>query len=230
MNRILFLLVLLPLAGLLLQAGGCVTAHEGTVSLKIIKFPGGEAIKDSFLLTVHSETLESKGRWWLFEEEGGGNMIPHAATVKRINTGDKLHQQGHMVTTIGPYAKSTIHGWEYWVFHKGYQPDDFLDIHFDRAYEDDKPLQVSLAEISPGNEYSDEKVLDGARKFCEVLDFLPNHDPDAQLLKKLVSAQLRAVNRHSPKPRNRQDAGELLQELEKEGYKFVEDKRFPEKK
>ncbi len=230
MNGKILLLLSACLVCLSLQTAGCVTDHEGTVSLKIIEFPDGEPIKDSLLLTIHSQGLESQGRIWVFEEEEAGPMMPLDANVKRVNTGDELHQAGYRVTTIGPYARAIPQGWEYWVFHEDYQPDEFLDMHFDRAYAGKKPLQVSLPKALPGNSYSDEKMLDGARKFCDVIDFLPSQDPDAQRLFKLVEAQLRTVKRLGRNPRDRQQASDLLEVIEKNRDKWAAVDRFPQKK
>lgn len=230
MNGNFFLLTSMFLACLALQTGGCVTDHEGTAVLKIVEFPGGKPVKDSLLLTIRSKGLESQSRLWIFEDEDVGQMIPRSATVTRINTGDKLHQEGNMVTTLGPYARSKPHGWEYWVFHEDYQPEDFMDIHFDRACENKKPLQISLPKATLGNAYSDEKMLDGARKFCGIIDFLPSQDPDAQRLFKLVARQLSEVKRMGRTPRDRKEASELLEEIEKNRKKWTTVSRFPEKK
>lgn len=217
MNRPISLSVLLLSLVAMLPLAGCVTAHEGTVTMKIIEFPGSKPVDNALLLTVHCQSVESPGRWWVFQDEEGGTMMPQSATVRHISTGEKLHQKGHVIGLMGPYTKGKIHSWEYWVFCEGRQGDDFLDIHFERSYEDDKPLQVSLAKVSPGNKYSDEKVLDGARKFAEVQELLPNDDPDVERLRKLLTKQLQAIQRQARDPRHRKDAKNLLIQIRQTG-------------
>jgi hypothetical protein len=99
------------------------------------------------------------------------------------------------------------------VFSPGRQGDDFQDIHIERSYENHEPLQVSLAAVSPGNKYSDEKVLDGARKFAEVQQLLPSDDPDVERLRKLLARQVQDVRRLSRDPRHRKDAENLLNQI-----------------
>ncbi len=221
MRRTLLYIASIVLAGLAFQASGCVTAHEGSAVLRIVEFPGNKPVEGSLLLTVRSASRERSGHWWVAEEDSGGGLEPHSASVRPVTTGTKLHQEGHIVMTLGPYVRSRAHGWEYWVFHKNYQPDDFLDMHLDRAHLQKKQLKVSLQKILPGHKFSDEKVLDGARIFCRAIDLLPATDPDASRLAELTLKQVREVMKTGRDPRDRSQAKELFMELKKGQKKFL---------
>jgi len=196
-----------------MTAGGCFTAHQADVKLDIRNHRDNQPVEDCLLLAVRMESMERKGYWWVAQEEAAGPMVPRQAEVVTIRNGENLHQRGQVVTTIGPYATGYAIGYEYWLFRNGYQPDDFMDMHVERAYEDKRPLELRLLVEDPGSVLSDEKTLDGARRFVEVAEFLPADDAQCSRLLALLTRQVQAVMKNSYKPKFRDQAKELLQPL-----------------
>jgi hypothetical protein len=194
---------------------GCVTAHECAVSVQPRDYKADQDLDNCILLTVVTRGVEESGHWWIVQDEPAGPAVPQEVRVAKSHFGEPVRQEGYLVGLIGPYAKSARTGYEYWLFHEDFEPEDFLDLRLERAYEDKKPLTIAMEHVQPGNEYSDEKVLDGARRVVELADFLPRESPVTARLVRLLAAQTQAVRKHSPKKEERQKAEELLAALAK---------------
>ncbi len=223
MNRLIARILLSLLAGLLLLTAGCVTAHEVDVKLKIRDHIDNQDVEDCLLLSIYSESLDSEGYWWVAEEESAGRMIPRLVTVRRINSGETIHQKGKVVMLLGPYVRGHTVGWEYWLLHGGFQPDDFLDAHLERAYEQEKPLTIHLLKEKSGKLSSDENVLDAARRIEAVGDLLPPDNSLTVAVLKLVIEQLRRVKMRSLVSKDVDAAAELLKKLRERLNKFPAD-------
>ena len=223
MNHLISRISLPLLGGLLLLAGGCVTAHEVDVKLEIRGHPGVGDIEDCLLLAIYSESLDAKGYWWVAEEESAGTMIPRRVIVRQISSGETIHQGGKVVALLGPYVRSYMIGWEYWLLHDGFQPDDFLDMHLERAYELEKPLSILLLPEKPGERSSNENVFAAARRIEVVGNFLtPDSALNAAVLK-LIIKQLRHVESRSLRSKDIETAAELIKKLRVRLEKFPSD-------
>lgn len=221
MNRFVRIIAvgLLPaLAGVL--PVGCVTAHEAHVKIDVLDNTTRRQIDDCLLLAIRMESLEKQGRWWVAQDEEGGHMIPRDVQLTTVNSGEMLDQAGKVMVTIGPYVHGHTMGVEYWLFRPGYQPDDFLSDHVERAYENKTTLNVNLLREDSGSSISDEKVLDGARRVLEIVDFLEPDSPDATRLLTLMIEQVRQVEKNSYKPKWQKQSKELLPKLQKELKRF----------
>ncbi|MCK5114630.1 MAG: hypothetical protein KAR11_07710 [Phycisphaerae bacterium] len=209
------LLTLLLLCCLPLIAGGCITAHEATVELQVIDFSEGGKLDGCFFLAVESRSVDKVGSWWIVGQDKTAPMIPRKVTLRKIDSGEKIHQSGQVVVLVGPYVKDHAIGYDYWIFHSDYQPANFQDIRLERDYAAGKPVKISMEREIPGDEYSDDKVLDGARKLLEIKDFLSPTDSTARELFQQVRSQVAQIRRHSRRARDINDAKKLAQQLEK---------------
>ncbi|MBN1554972.1 MAG: hypothetical protein JXA11_09515 [Phycisphaerae bacterium] len=210
MNRIVHGLVwFLAAAGV----GGCVTAHEARTKLEILDNANHRIVNDCILLTIRMESLETQGHWFVAQEEKAGHMLPVEASICTMNSGDMLDQEGKIIVTVGPYARGKTLGVEYWLFRPGYQPDDFLNEHVERAYEDKTDLDLHLLREDPGSSISDEKVLDGARRVLDMLEFLDPNDPNGTRLVTLLIEQVENVKEHAYKPKWQKQSRDMLPKL-----------------
>ena len=200
--------------------GGCVTAHEAETKLLIRDNTNNRVLEDCLLLTIRMESLEKQGHWWVVQEESGGHMIPQEVTLTTIHSGNKLFQKGKVIMPIGPYVRGHVLGVEYWLYRPGYQPDDFLDEHIERTYEDKIPLEINMLPEDSGGSISDEKVLDGARRALEVANFLSPDNVDGTRLFQLLIEQVRRVKEKSYKDKFRRQARDMLPKLQKELQRF----------
>lgn len=200
--------------------GGCVTAHEAQTTLEILDNTTRRPIDDCLLLTIRLESIEPQGYWWVAQEEQAGHMVPREASLSAVNSGDVLEQKGKVVVTIGPYVRGRSLGVEYWLFRPGYQPDDFRNDHVESAHESRTPLAIRLLPEDAGSTISDEKILDGARRVLEILDFLDANNPEGTRLLTLLIEQVRRVREESYNPKWQKQSRELLPRLEKELRRF----------
>lgn len=200
--------------------GGCVTAHEATTRVDIFDNTTRKKIEDCILLTIRMESSESHGHWWVAQEEKAGHMFPTQARVRTFSTGDEIDQKGKVMVTIGPYVKGHTLGVEYWLFRPGYQPDDFLSDHVERAYENKTPLDIDLLPEDAGSSLSDEKVLDGARRVLEVQNFLEPCNPDVTRLLTLLIEQVQHVQDNAYKPKWQKQSKEMLPKLREALQRF----------
>lgn len=191
---------------------GCVTAHEGTTQLHLRDHIDNQPVPDAYVLTITSQAIEKEGHWWMAQRSEAGMVVPKAARVVKLADGGSLHQEGYTLALLGPYAYGQNATWEYWVVRPGYDPQRFYDTHFERAYKEDQPLEVTLSRLTPGSTYSDERVLAAARRFSEVADLLESNPSAAGLLQTL-SVQLKKVQETSWKGDDREEADRLLTEL-----------------
>lgn len=197
--------------------GGCVTDNEYNFNLDIRDNAANQPVSDCLLLIIGSESLDSEGYWWVVQDDssGGGGMIPRQARVDVFESGQRIHQPGHVVMLLGPYVRGTVHGWEYWVFRPGYQPDEFTDIRVKRAQQRGSNVEIRLLREKPGQPDSDEEILDAARRLNDVLDFLPADDPLVGRLLKYMIERTRAVKLLSIRKRDIEAAEELLPQMQK---------------
>lgn len=202
------------LLGLLLAGPGCVTRQEGTAEVRCVDFTTRKPVDDGFLVVIESTTAEKQGYYWVIQDAPAGYLVPRSTKTLALDAGGtKVHQPGHVLFTAGPYTRGTLHNWEYWIFRKGYLPERFTGATLIRAYEDETPLIVGLEREQPGEPYSDEHVLDGARRLQDVLDLLPEGDPNAGAAVRIAVTQLRGVKDRTFRPRFRKDAESILNDL-----------------
>jgi hypothetical protein len=213
MNRSVHVVACVSLCLIGLAVNGCVTAHEAQAKIEILDNANHHKIDDCILLTIRMESDESQGHWWVVQEETSGHMIPTEARVETISTGGVIDQKGKVMVTAGPYVKGRVMGVEYWLYRPGYQPDDFLSDHVERAYEDKTPLDIHLLPEDAGSSLSDEKVLDGARRVLEIQNFLEPCNPDVTRLVSLLIEQVQHVKDHSYKPKWQKQSREMLPKL-----------------
>jgi len=192
--------------------GGCVTAHQADVKIILHDHAAAKDLNDALLLTIRGEAPQPEGHWWVVEDEEHERITPCRAEVRVINTGDTIHQEGQVVALLGPYVYCKPLGWEYWVFRDSYQPTDFLDYRLERRYKLGKPVKLLMLKELPSRADSDEKVLDGARKLIEVAELLNDDEPTNRLIR-LVTRQVRSVQKVSFRSRHKQAAGDLLNQL-----------------
>ncbi|MBS3820209.1 MAG: hypothetical protein GVY16_02680 [Planctomycetes bacterium] len=198
------------LTALAVMLGGCVTAHEGSVNVRGVDHLDQREMPDLLVLTIASRSVEPSGHWWIAEREAGAALVPRSADVLLLRPDETLHQEGTNVALFGPYAYGRTGSWEYWVFRPGYDPQRFYDAHFEHAYKREKPLTVTLSRFTPGSAYSDEKVLDAARRVASVGDMLPANDPPTGAMLRMLSRQLRRVRDATWTMEERDEADNLL--------------------
>lgn len=203
------LLLTLPFA-----AGGCVTAHDAKVKLVLTDFHSGETLDEAYLLIIRKESVEKQGHFWVAQEAPSGYQVPMTARVIPITSGQEYHQEGKVVTAMGPYMYDTSLGHEYWVFRKGYMPDDFLNTHLERTYKNRKEMKILLEKATPGRPYSDEKILDGARQLVAAFPLLANNDAHVIAACKVALEQTQKVLKLTYKERFREEAREIAQALQ----------------
>jgi hypothetical protein len=214
MSRWLYIFPLSAMACLFAPLG-CVTAGEAKVSLSMIDADSNRSVRHpAVLMKIYREGVEKQGAWWVVEEgESRGRLVARRAGMSRVENDAEIQQEGKVVALIGPYMYAEGFGWEYWLFTKGYQPENFHDRHLQRAYEQGKPLEIRLLPLNPGDEYSDEHVLDGARRLLDVAELIYEDNLLQGVLNELIE-EVKKVRRFSIKPRHREDAGALLEKLE----------------
>lgn len=194
-------------------AGGCVTANQAEVTLRLRDNSDGANLDNCLLLVIHSEALDSSGRWWVVQQTQVGATAVKGAHVQLVSSGQMLRQEGYLAGLLGPYTTGTPEVWEYWVFRRGYQPDDFLDQRLTSRHEKNAPLIFLMLRIDPGKTYSDEMVLEASRKLVDVRDLLPPEALTARLVN-LAILQLRDVRLLSFKREHRDQADEMIATLE----------------
>jgi hypothetical protein len=192
---------------------GCVTANRAEVTVRLRDNSDGTNVNDCLLLVIHGEALDSSGRWWVVQETQVGATAIKSARVELISSGQALKQKGYVAGLAGPYTVGTPETWEYWVFRRGYQPDDFLDQRLTNRHENNAPLIFLMLRIDPGKSYSDEMVLEASRKLVDVRDLLPPDAMTARLVN-LAILQLKDVRLLSFKREHRSQADEMLATLE----------------
>jgi len=110
---------------------GCVTAHEATVEFRPVDFHKGDKLDGCFLLIIESRSTEKVGSWWIVGEKSVGLMVPRNVNIRKIDSGGKIHQAGKVVVLVGPYVKDYAVGYDYWVYHSAYQPENFQDMRLE---------------------------------------------------------------------------------------------------
>ena len=196
---------------------GCVTANNLDVPVEIKHFGKDKHLDECLLLCVDIKGIKKDGYWWVAQKEKRSAGIPVRASVKIIDSGDHIFQEGHNVWLIGPYVRGRMTSYEYWAFKKGYQPENFMDLKLDRARKLEKPASVSLEETNYTDDYSNEHVLDGARAVTELANagLLLTKNETTRKLIKLTISQAEKVQKNSLELRRRKEAESLLKILKK---------------
>jgi hypothetical protein len=189
---------------------GCVTAHECSTRLDVRDRVDNRQMPDAYILKVVSRSPEKQGHWWLAERDSHAAMTPTNVQVLLLPAETPLHQEGTNLALLGPYAYGPSASWEYWVVRPGYDPQRFYDAHLERAYKQGRALEVSLSRRTPGSKYSDEKVIDAARRIASIGDLLPADEPAVGGMLHVIARQLRDVRENSWKPADRDEADDML--------------------
>jgi hypothetical protein len=196
-------------------SSGCVTVHEAEAAVKITEFGKDVPFKDCYLMSITRRSAESEGHWWVVEREERPPGLTSSVTVKMINSGDRIYQDGYPLYLIGPYAKGKSISYEYWIFKEGFLPERVDDIDIELSAKKDIPVAVSMELAHHGENYSDKHVMNGAWAIVNNASFLSMDDKLTQEMARMSLRQVRQVQRNSFKPRSKEDAGRLIERFEK---------------
>ena len=196
-------------------ATGCVSDHSGSVELEAVDFSTKKPVKKCFLLTIQRKPMSAEGTWWKFEQTVYGPMVTCFADLCSVSPGYVIHQSGGVTPFWSSWGtQSGRKTWEYWVFAKGYRPEHFYDDNLMFAYENKQKIKPTLSAARYGKNFSDEDILDGARKFLDCGSMLET-TKESGSLNQLLYAQVSRVFSSSKDPKMQEIALDLKKRLRK---------------